>query len=127
MIRCPLSGMVAAVAACLIIGAAGCADLGTPTEIVPGIPAWLQTLISRYQAAPLGTAPVAVWQYQFKGETVYYVPAPCCDRFNVIYDAAGNVICAPDGGFSGAGDGRCPEFRREATNEVLVWRDNRVK
>jgi len=106
--------------------AAGCADLGSPIDVAPAVPLWLQSLILQYQAAPFGTAPVTVWQYQFRGQTVYYIPAPCCDQFNSLYDAAGNVICAPDGGFTGAGDGRCPEFRRDRTSEVLVWRDSRT-
>jgi len=122
-----MSKLSVAVAACLLIGAAGCADLGMPEEIVTGAPPWLQSLIAHYEAAPFGTAPVEVWQYQLSGRTVYYIPAACCDQFNSLYDASGAIICAPDGGFTGTGDGRCPAFRQEATNEVLIWRDNRVK
>lgn len=43
-------------------------------------------------------------------QPVYLVTAPCCDRFNPLYDREGRRICAPTGGFSGAGDGTCPAW-----------------
>ena len=35
------------------------------------------------------------------------------------------VICHPDGGITGRGDGRCPDFFVERRNERVVWRDQR--
>lgn len=58
---------------------------------------------------------------------MYYVPPQCCDQFSTLYDANGNVICAPDGGFFGTGDGRCPDFFTDRTNEKLVWNDGRTR
>ena len=44
---------------------------------------------------------------------VYYFIASCCDQFNRLYDADGRFICAPSGGFTGAGDGQCPDWAHD--------------
>jgi hypothetical protein len=46
---------------------------------------------------------------------------PCCDFYNEVYDANCNFLGAPDGGFTGKGDGKIPDFFAEAKNEKLVW------
>ncbi|MBI3349677.1 MAG: hypothetical protein HY020_21010 [Burkholderiales bacterium] len=48
------------------------------------------------------------------GQRFYLFMALCCDQFNRLYDADGRFVCAPSGGFTGQGDGRCPAwvFRR---------------
>jgi hypothetical protein len=35
------------------------------------------------------------------------------------------MICHADGGFSGAGDGRCSDFFSARKNEKIIWRDPR--
>jgi len=42
------------------------------------------------------------------GDVYYYLPSPCCDIYNFLYDSDGNYLCAPDGGITGRGDGTCP-------------------
>jgi hypothetical protein len=42
------------------------------------------------------------------GRAYYYAVSGCCDQLNALFDAAGGYVCAPDGGFTGRGDGRCP-------------------
>lgn len=44
------------------------------------------------------------------GRPVYLFTPLCCDQFNPLYDAEGRFICAPSGGFGGAGDGKCPAW-----------------
>ena len=46
---------------------------------------------------------------------------PCCDFFNEVYDDKCNYLGAPDGGFTGKGDGKIPDFFEEAKSEKLVW------
>ncbi|WP_457391396.1 DUF6970 domain-containing protein [Roseateles sp. P5_E1] len=41
---------------------------------------------------------------------VYLFTPLCCDQFNQLYNAEGRFICAPSGGFGGAGDGKCPAW-----------------
>jgi hypothetical protein len=44
----------------------------------------------------------------------------------MLYDAAGKSMCAPDGGFSGQGDGKCPDFFQASGNKKLIWKDTRA-
>ena len=37
-------------------------------------------------------------------------------------DSTGTVLCAPDGGIDGRGDGRCPDFLAERKEERILWR-----
>lgn len=55
-------------------------------------------------------------QYEYRGQLVYYVPPPlgCGDCFSKLYDASGKVLCSPDGGIAGFGDGKCVGFFSEA-------------
>ena len=84
---------------------AGCSK-ATPSQN----PQWVDQLITKFQGEPVGNPPQSIWRYEYKGQTVYYVPPQCCDQFSTLYDANGNEMCAPDGGFTGRGDGQCPDF-----------------
>lgn len=71
--------------------------------------------------------PQSITRYQYKGQTVYYIKAPCCDKFNIVFDTACNVLGYPDGGFTGRGDGKMPGFKKEATNAKVVWNQKMEK
>jgi hypothetical protein len=88
-------------------------------------PPWVWKLILQFQLQPVGNPPQSIWEYEWEGRTVYYMPPQCCDMFSSLYEADGTYICAPDGGLNGKGDGRCPTFQTERTNEQLVWKDPR--
>jgi hypothetical protein len=90
-------------------------------------PDWIKGLITKYQNEPVGNPPQSIWQYDYKGQTVYYVPAQCCDQFSTLLDTNGKVICAPDGGIGGGGDGHCSDFFQERKNEKLIWQDSRTR
>ncbi len=50
-----------------------------------------------------------IWEWRTENKIYYYVSTDLCnDCFNYLYDENCKRICAPDGGFSGAGDLRCP-------------------
>ena len=68
-------------------------------------PASVDKLIKQYESDPVGNPPQSIWSYEYNGQVVYFVPAQCCDQYSTLYDAGGNVICTPDGGFTGKGDG----------------------
>jgi hypothetical protein len=91
----------------------------------PEYPEWVDQLITQFKSEPVGNPPQSIWRYEYKEQIVYYVPPQCCDQFSLLYDSEGNVICAPDGGISGTGDGRCSDFFSERKNEKLIWRDPR--
>ena len=90
-------------------------------------PEWIRGLVEKYQNEPLGNSPQSIWRYEYKGQVVYYVPPQCCDQFSALYDTKGSIICAPDGGFTGTGDGHCPDFFPERKNEKLIWKDSRTR
>jgi hypothetical protein len=86
------------------------------------IPAWVQNQISVLKAnPPYRTGKKMVLKYRYQGMDVYYIPADCCDQLNPLYDAFGKKICAPDGGFTGKGDGRCPDFDRASQSPTIIW------
>jgi hypothetical protein len=101
---------------------AGCSQ---STE--PGNPKWVDDLITKFKSEPIGNPPQSIWRYEYKGQAVYFVPQQCCDQYSILYDTNGNVICFPDGGIIGTGDGRCPDFFTERKNEQLIWRDSRTR
>jgi hypothetical protein len=68
---------------------------------------------------------VSFWRCTYQGQTVYFEPVTrCCDLFSTLYAADCTVICAPDGGISGGGDGRCPDF--DGSTCEVNWQDGRT-
>ena len=100
-----------------------CGD--SPTE-PQGNPQWLQSLIARIEAEPVTTPPTEIYSYRYRGDTVYFRISRCCDIRSVLYDADGAILCEPNGGVDGGGDGRCPDFFSMRSEERLVWRDPRT-
>ncbi|MFT6844068.1 MAG: hypothetical protein ACJAUV_000238 [Flavobacteriales bacterium] len=85
----------------------------------------IEQLKTELQDKPMLNPPAFITQWQVDGETYYYVPSGCCDQFNYLYNSNCEKVCAPDGGFTGNGDGNCPEFSGEIVKE-LIWMDERV-
>lgn len=94
-------------------------------NVATGISICLEEKIRQIEAEPVRNPPASIWQYQYKGQTVYYIPPYCCDFYGDLYDADCNLICHPDGGLSGGGDGKCADFFSTRTNEKLIWQDTR--
>ena len=90
-------------------------------------PSWLTSKITTLQNGPVGNPPLSVWQYQYRGQVVYYFPPQCCDQYSELYDAKQQRLCAPDGGMTGQGDDKCPDFYQTRTAGKLLWRDERKK
>ncbi len=90
------------------------------------LPAWLTGLIQQLESQPVTNPPAFIARYEYRDEVVYYLPARCCDIPSNLYNAVGTIVCHPDGGFSGTGDGRCADFFAERKNEKVLWRDLRV-
>ncbi len=81
--------------------------------------------IKALQNQPKQNPAASVYQYQYAGTTVYYFTADCCDQYNYLYDSKCAVVCAPDGGITGHGDGRYNDFYEKATGQKLIWHDLR--
>ncbi len=105
----------------VIILLAGCSQATQSAN-----PAWLDQLIQKFESDPVANPPLSVWKYEYNGQAVYFIPAHCCDIPSVVYDAQGAVICSPDGGIAGKGDGKCADFFDKRTGEQLIWQDSRT-
>ncbi len=117
------------IAICLMLVAA-CSGVTQPENPQPQStpienPAWVSRLIEQYKGEPVGNPPQSIWRYEYRGQVVYFVPAQCCDMYSTLYDADGNVLCAPDGGIDGSGDGKCEDFLSGRSQEQLIWQDPR--
>ena len=100
-----------------------CGGLGSGSSPTP-VPDPVANLIHKLQTQPPANPPAFIASYQYRGQVVYYVPPRCCDIFSDLYDASGQLICHPDGGIGGHGDGRCPDFLSQRTRETTLWRSN---
>ena len=87
----------------------------------------MEQIINDLKTAEVSNPPAKVFSYTFNGETVYYIAGPCCDNFSDLYNSSCEIICHPDGGINGTGDGQCPTFSADATDEKLIWADERMK
>ncbi|MDT3740404.1 MAG: hypothetical protein RO257_12985 [Candidatus Kapabacteria bacterium] len=100
----------------------GCKKVENPTnENSP----WLERLIEHFENSTVGDPPQSIWQYEYNGDIVYYIPPQCCDQFSVLLSSDSTVICAPDGGIAAMGDGRCDDFFQKCKDKKLIWQDDR--
>ncbi len=93
--------------------------------VAPSAPACIKDLIIQISKEPVRNPAAIIIQYQYKNMTVYYIPPFCCDMFGVLMDDQCNVICLPDGGIVGNGDGSCSDFAKKATHRNIIWEDDR--
>lgn len=99
------------------------------TVAAQSLPAFIQEYIEEFLSAPVGDAPASIWKYSYRGDEVFYIPFVeiCCDIPSEVRDSEGLLICQPEGGFTGDGDGRCQDFYQRRTKGEIVWRDPRAE
>ena len=102
----------------LLLGLA-CRGAPAPADRTPR---WLAAKLKGFEDSAAVNPPEFVASYTYQGHLVYYISPRCCDQYSVLYDSTGAELCAPDGGITGRGDGRCPEFVAQRTNEKILWR-----
>ena len=88
-------------------------------------PAWLTQKIAVFQADRPANPPIKIYQYTYRGQSVYYETSRCCDIPGQVFSVEGQQLCQPDGGYTGKGDGKCTDFFETRTNETLIWEDTR--
>ena len=103
----------------LVIALSGCGGLAPEFE-----PAWLRQLIAEQRAQPVANPPAYVARQVYEQGVFYYLPPRCCDIWSELYDEEGELVCHPDGGITGTGDGQCPDLGALLSEEI-VWRDPR--
>jgi len=92
---------------------------------VGDIPPCINEKIAVIKASPKANPSGEVNEYLYNGKRVFLFTSPCCDQYNPLYDENCNYICSPSGGFTGAGDGKCKDFKTAATFIKQVWKDPR--
>ena len=100
------------------------AESGTG-EINDSIPSCIRIKIEAIKKEPRWNPPAQVDEYTYNGKTVFLFSADCCDQYNMLYDNNCNTICAPSGGITGKGDGKCSDFFKTAKFIKLIWKDPR--
>ncbi len=107
-----------------LISASECGkkDKSTGKDPIPGC---IQKIIDDAGKDTPSNTPEQVDEYVYNGKTTYLVTAHCCDQYNVLYDMDCKPICAPTGGFTGKGDGKCPDFSANAKHVKLVWKNDK--
>ena len=91
------------------------------------LPACISKMIETFRSEEVKNPPRKIFRYTYQGKTVYYVPALCCDFYSDLYDAQCNLLGHPDGGYTGKGDGKFPDFEKKRTDEKLIWADERKR
>ncbi len=91
----------------------------------PALPSCIVQKIEAIQKQEKWNPPAEVYEYRYKGKTVYYFSSNCCDQYNTVYDDQCNYVCAPSGGYTGKGDMKCQDFKDSAQLVKLVWKDER--
>ncbi|WP_375436760.1 DUF6970 domain-containing protein [uncultured Hymenobacter sp.] len=116
----------------LLLGVGGCST-DVDENISPACPGkFSDTLIAQLSKDPKRTPAAEITQYTYLGRTVYLVTGGGATSangasitLNYLFDSCGTVLCAASGGPNNQGDGRCPDFKANATDPVLIWRDPR--
>ena len=89
------------------------------------IPACILEKIEAIKKETKWNPPAEINEYEFEGKTAYLITSNCCDQYNSLVDSNCNVICAPSGGLTGKGDGKCNDFAQTAKHVKLIWKDER--
>ena len=87
-------------------------------------PNCIENEIKKIKSESVRNPPAEVWKWEADGQIYYYITSDCCDQYNYLYNNNCEVICAPDGGLIGSGDGNCPNFI-EPIKKTLIWKDSR--
>ena len=95
----------------------------TPVTVkeLKALPACIKIKIDSFKVAQKHQQPQKIVEYLYKGKKVYYVVMPCCDFFNEVYDDKCKLLGSPDGGFTGKGDGKLPDFFKDVSKEKVLW------
>ncbi|AKD58594.1 hypothetical protein SD10_17200 [Spirosoma radiotolerans] len=93
--------------------------------ISKGTPECIVSMINQIKSQDKWSPPAKVFSYSYKGQLVYFIPQRCCDIPSILLDEQCHIVCSPDGGISGGGDGKCTDFFASRREEKLIWQDSR--
>jgi hypothetical protein len=96
-----------------------------PTTSTTNLPPWVVDLIATKESSQVENPPASLTKCIYQNRVVYYYPPVCCDQWSILFAENGSILCAPDGGLRGTGDGRCPDYFGKRTDCITVWADSR--
>jgi hypothetical protein len=97
----------------------------TSQDSSKALPDCINKMIADFTKAEVENPPRKIYSFNYQGKTVYYVTPPCCDFYSDLYDSNCNLLGHPDGGITGKGDGKLPDFHSTKSGEKLLWEDKR--
>ena len=100
-------------------------DIKIQNPMLVSVPVCINEMIEKFKKEAKQNPPRKIFHYTYKDKTVFYVTAPCCDFFTDLYDENCNLLGHPDGGITGKGDGKFPDFEKTRSNERVIWEDSR--
>jgi len=115
------------VKALLYIALAALALTSCRKEKLPdGTPSCIEQRVEQMRDQQLQNPPMRVVEYEYMGNTVYYIPASdaCCDLKSELWDRECSLLCNPDEGLNNGTDS-CPDFHALRTAGVVIWQDPR--
>jgi hypothetical protein len=94
----------------------------SPIRKIENIPACLAEQLTRIQSNQYENPPLQIDEYEYNGKKVYLFTADCCDQYNILFDENCKGFCAPSGGITGKGDGKCTDFKDNAKLVRNIWK-----
>ena len=92
--------------------------------VTDSIPVCIIKMIDKWKKETSRNPAEQVDEYLYNGKTVFLFTPPCCDQWNVLYDDSCKIICAPTGGITGRGDGKCKDFSETAKHVKVIWKNS---
>lgn len=103
-----------------VVFCVSCSKLDVPN----GTPHCIKAKIRQISNEQKTNSGIEVWRYKYNGIDVYYFTPKCCDQYSDLYDSKCNLICHPDGGFTGGGDGNCNDFFKNRSEGKMIWKND---
>lgn len=85
------------------------------------LPSCIDALVQQAENGKDEYDALQIIEYEYQNDRYYLVASGCCDRFDPLFDSDCHEICNPSGGFSGGGDGKCPDWVENLTDGVIIW------
>ena len=101
-----------------LINIFGCVSINNDTAI--NNPTWINEEIEFAKQSPTHV-PVTIARYLYRNQIVYYISPAVPDGFSQLFDANHRLICSPEGGLTGHGDGQCNDFSAQAKNKLIIF------
>ncbi len=100
-------------------------NIEAKADVPENTPACVKAKIEQLKGREAENPGWEVREYEYNGKTVYFIPMQCCDMYSTLMDSQCNHLCGPDGGITGRGDGKCPDFHDKAKLRRTIWKDPR--